>query len=133
VTQPGERSAPLSGQSSGDELDELLGDPIVFEHGSPPPAPEPVFVMAGDRPVSAASKPKPGPEPRVSPLFWAAAIVWNLPGGVGGWWILRTTHPRTAQRVLLVGVASFVLLVLIVAALVMRQQTLYPSHIVLTG
>jgi len=61
-------------------------------------------------------------EPKVSPVYWAAAVVWSLPGGVGGWLLLRKTHPRTARKLLLVGIASFVVIVAVVAVAIANRN-----------
>lgn len=119
-----------SREDTRDALDELLAAAVVYEHGENPPVPEPVFVpVAG---MSAAVKPlavPTAPESRVSVLYWLAAVAWSLPGGIGGWLILRTTHPKTARSVLLVGVISFVMLVAIAIVFVPAYLERNPSHI----
>ena len=109
-------------------LDELLGDAVVYEAGQAPPAPEVAETLdpSGDDPLSQGAD---KPEGRVSPVFWAAAVVWSLPGGIGGWWLLRQTHPRTARRLLVIGIISFVILVATVTAMVVAQRTLNPSYV----
>ena len=113
------------------ELDELLGEVITYEPGTAPPPPEePVFVPAPD--VSGmsggrGSKVTVEREPKVSPVYWAAAVVWSLPGGLGGWLLLRTTHPRTARKLLLVGIVSLVVIAAAVAAAIATRNGMSSS------
>jgi hypothetical protein len=110
------------------ELDELLGDAITYEPGTtPPPAEEPAFAPFPETPGRSAGRgveTQAEPEPKVSPLYWAAAVVWSLPGGVGGWLLLRTTHPKTARKLLLVGIVSFVVLAAVVAAAIASRNAM---------
>jgi hypothetical protein len=127
-------TAPADDAAFVDELDDLLAGALVFAPGTPPPARQAATApttaassaRVNRRPTSEASS----PESKVSPLFWAAAIVWSLPGGIGGWLILRKTHPRTARRVLLVGLVVFGLTVVALVAFAVVQRTIYPTHIV---
>ena len=109
-------------------LDELLGDAVVYEAGHAPPAPEvaATFDPSGDDSLSRGVDKREG---RVSPVCWAAAVVWGLPGGIGGWWLLRETHPRTARRLLFIGIISFVILGATVIAMVVAQRALNPSYV----
>jgi hypothetical protein len=111
-----------------DELDELLGDPVVYAPGEAPPAEAPVFVHPG---AQTQGLPASHAEPRVSPVFWAAAIVWNVFGGLGGWLILRKTHPRTARRLLAVGVVSLVVIGGLIAGAILAFRAANPSYIYL--
>jgi hypothetical protein len=114
----------------GDELDELLGDAVVFESGTPVPS-VPVSRPLGELKPERPPQSVPRREPKVSVLFWAAAIVWSLLGGVGGWLILRQTHPKTARTVLIVGIVSFAVLAVVFVALMQWQRALYQSHVYL--
>ena len=112
-----------------DSLDELLGDAVVYEAGQAPPASEAVASFESSLDDDSIARSFRVPEKPVSPVFWAAAIVWNLPGGIGGWWLLRRTHPRTARRLLLTGIIAFVVIGLIVVAMVVAQRRLNPSYV----
>jgi hypothetical protein len=121
-TTPGDTTETVS-----DPLDGLLGDAVVYDAGEAPPEAEQVAsfddVDVADA-VAGASR-----ESSVSPVFWAAAIVWNLPGGIGGWWLLRRTHPRTARRLLVLGIASCLVIVTVVTVVVKAQERLNPSYV----
>ena len=110
-----------------DPLDELLGDAVVIEAGDELPPEEVAPDLASLEELTARAMAVP--EPRVSPVFWAAAVVWNVLGGVGGWVLLRRTHPRTARRLLVVGVVSFVVVAAVVTVAVLVQRAANPNYI----
>ena len=117
---------PTSGGSPlGDALDDLLGDAVVYEAGAKPIDSEPFRDFEPTDAVTAAAR----PEERISPLYWAAAVVWSLVGGIGGWFLLRTSSPRQAKAVLVVGVVSFVVLVTVIGVALSLQHTFNPSDV----
>ena len=122
------RSEQTAAETVEQSLDELLGDAVVYEAGHEPPEPEAVATSDSfdDDLSSAAPRPR---EARVSPLFWAAAVVWNLPGGMGGWWLLRKTHPRTARKLLFTGVIALLVIGAIVIAMIVTQRRLNPDYV----
>ena len=113
-----------------DSLEELLGDAVVYAPGEAPPGPAaaPVLDLLTDRPAYPAVT---AAESRISPVYWAAAVVWNLPGGLGGWWLLRKSHPRVARRLLLVGIVSFAVTAAVLIALVIADHSINPRDIYL--
>jgi hypothetical protein len=108
-------------------LDELLGDAVIYTGEDDRPAEEvaPDLTSLEELTAQAAT----APEPRVSWLFWAAAVVWDLPGGLGGWLLLRRTHPRTARRLLVVGIVSFIVVAAAVTTALLVDRALNPSYI----
>jgi len=135
VTQDSDSEATNPADALDDSLEALLGEAVVYAPGEAPPAPEvaPALDLPSDVPAdrskAAASMER---EPRVSPVYWAAAVVWNLPGGLGGWWLLRKTHPRTARRLLLVGIVAFLVVAAVIAAVIVADRTMNPRYIYLT-
>jgi hypothetical protein len=112
-----------------DPLEALLDGAIVYAPGQAPPA---EVAPELDLPSDAPARPAPAAyEARVSPVFWAAAIVWNLPGGLGGWWLLRKTRPRTARRLLITGIVSFLVIAAVIAAVVIADRSMNPRYIYL--
>jgi len=109
----------------GDALDDLLGEAVVYEAGAKPIDPEPFREFEATGATAAVSR----PEERISPLYWAAAVVWSLAGGIGGWYLLRASRPRQAKAVLIVGVVSFVVLVAVIAVALSLQRTFNPSDV----
>jgi len=114
-----------------DPIEALLDGAVVYAAGQAPPAPDvaPDLDLPTDLPAHHARE---AFEARVSPVYWAAAVVWNLPGGLGGWWLLRKTHPRTARRLLLVGIVSFVIIAAVVVAVVLADRSMNPRYIYLS-
>ena len=130
MTDAAHRPAERPAENLEDPLEALLGDAVVYEHGEAP-APEsvPVFDEPAERTAEVRSAAR---EPRVSPVFWAAAVVWNLPGGLGSWVLLHKTHPKTARRLLVLGIVSFVIIAGIIAAVIITDRALNPRYIYLT-
>jgi hypothetical protein len=123
-------SAAPSADVLEDSLAELLGDAVVYETGEAPPQAETVAVFEPTD-VEVARPGYVAAESRVSPVFWAAAVVWNLPGGIGSWLLLRKTHPKTARRLLVLGIVSFAIIASVITAVVLTQRALNPSIIYL--
>ena len=112
-------------ESVADMLDDLLGEPVVYVGGTAPAEPTPYdgFEMT---PATGSREPRAEP---ISPVYWAAAVVWGLLGGVGGWYLLRGSHPREARAVLRVGIISFAVLTMIVIGAIALQRMFNPSTV----
>jgi hypothetical protein len=128
VSDPSQHAEETSTDAVEQLLDDLLGDAVVYEAGQAPPEREAAPTADSFDEVLSPSSPALV-ETRVSPVFWAAAVVWSLPGGLGGWWLLRKTHPRTARRLLVVGIVAFLITGAIVIAMIVAQHRLNPSYV----